>query len=53
MRHGLGLKALFGALRPYPTYGEAIGATAGAWRQANAPAWAFSLLSRFFAWRRG
>jgi pyruvate/2-oxoglutarate dehydrogenase complex dihydrolipoamide dehydrogenase (E3) component len=53
MRHGLGLKALFGALRAYPTYSEAVGATAGRWREANAPAWALPWLARFLAWRRG
>ena len=51
MRHGLGVRALFSTLRAYPTYAEAIGATAGQWRQANAPAWALPWLARFHRWR--
>jgi pyruvate/2-oxoglutarate dehydrogenase complex dihydrolipoamide dehydrogenase (E3) component len=53
MRHGIGLKALFATLRAYPTYGEAVGATAAAWREANAPRWALPWLARFHRWRLG
>jgi pyruvate/2-oxoglutarate dehydrogenase complex dihydrolipoamide dehydrogenase (E3) component len=53
MRHRLGLKALFGSLRAYPTYSEAIGATAGAWREADAPKWVLPWLARFHRWRLG
>lgn len=52
MRRGLGIKALFGMVRPYPSYGEAVGAAAAAWREANAPAWALPWLGRFHRWRR-
>lgn len=53
MRHGIGLKKLFATIHPYPTYTEANRDTAGAWRQAHAPAWAFSLLGRYQRWLRG
>lgn len=53
LRHGIGLKRLLGTVHPYPTFGEANRAAAGAWRQAHASPRALSLLARFHAWRRG
>jgi pyruvate/2-oxoglutarate dehydrogenase complex dihydrolipoamide dehydrogenase (E3) component len=53
MRHGIGLKKLFATIHPYPTYTEANRDTAGAWRQAHAPAWVFPLLGRYQSWLRG
>jgi pyruvate/2-oxoglutarate dehydrogenase complex dihydrolipoamide dehydrogenase (E3) component len=53
MRHGIGLKKLFGTIHPYPTYTEANRDAAGVWRQAHAPAWVFPLLGRYQRWLRG
>ena len=53
MRHGIGLKKLFGTIHAYPTYTEANRDAAGAWRRAHAPAWALGLLGRYHGWRRG
>lgn len=53
MRNSVGLKGLFGSLRAYPTYSEAVGAVAGRWREGNAPGWVMPWLSRFHAWRLG
>ena len=53
MRHGLGLKAIFATIHPYPGWSDAARATAGEWRRARAPAWALRLSQRLFAWARG
>jgi pyruvate/2-oxoglutarate dehydrogenase complex dihydrolipoamide dehydrogenase (E3) component len=53
MSAGLGLKRLFGPIRPYPAWTEANRNAAAAWRQAHAPRWALGLLARVHAWRRG
>ena len=53
MRHGIGLKKLFGTIHPYPTYTEANRDAAGVWRQSHAPAWVFPLLGRYQRWLRG
>ncbi len=53
MRHGIGLKKLFGTIHAYPTYAEANRDAAGAWRQAHAPDWLRGWLEHYHAWRRG
>jgi pyruvate/2-oxoglutarate dehydrogenase complex dihydrolipoamide dehydrogenase (E3) component len=53
MSAGLGLKRIFGPIRPYPAWTEANRNAAGAWREAHAPGWALGLLARIHAWRRG
>ncbi len=53
MRRGIGLKGLFGSLRAYPTYSEAVGAVAGRWREGNAPTRVLPWLARLHAWRLG
>lgn len=37
MRHGLGLKAIFATIHPYPGWSDAARATAGEWRRARTP----------------
>ena len=53
MRHGLGLKAILGAIHPYPGWSDAARATAGEWRRAQVPPWALRVSERLFAWLRG
>jgi pyruvate/2-oxoglutarate dehydrogenase complex dihydrolipoamide dehydrogenase (E3) component len=53
MRRGIGLKGLFGTLRAYPTYSEAVGAAAGRWREGNVPGWPMPWLARLHRWRLG
>lgn len=53
MRHGVGLKGVLNTIHPYPTFGEANRAVAGAWRRNHASPLVLSLLGRFHAWRRG
>ncbi len=53
MRHGLGLKAIFATIHPYPGWSDAARAPAGEWRRARAPAWALRFSQRLFAWARG
>jgi len=52
MRHGLGLKAIFGTIHPYPGWTDAARATAAEWRRSRAPLWALRLSERLFAWLR-
>ena len=49
MRHGLGLKAIFDTIHPYPGWSDAARATAGQWRRAHAPHWALGCPSAVFA----
>ncbi|HET9020234.1 MAG TPA: FAD-dependent oxidoreductase [Acetobacteraceae bacterium] len=51
MTHGMGLKRLFGPIRPYPTWLEANREAASAWRTAHAPGWLPEALGRFLRWR--
>ena len=53
MRHGIGLKKLFGTVHAYPTYTEANQDAAGAWRNRHAPTWLLGGLKRYHAWMRG
>lgn len=53
MKHGLGLNKILGTIHPYPTWNEAAKATAGAWKQAHAPAGILKLLEKLHGWRRG
>jgi pyruvate/2-oxoglutarate dehydrogenase complex dihydrolipoamide dehydrogenase (E3) component/uncharacterized membrane protein YdjX (TVP38/TMEM64 family) len=53
MRHGLGLKAIFKTIHPYPGWSDAARAVAGEWRQTRTPAWALTVSRRFFDWLRG
>ena len=53
MRHGIGLKQLFGTIHAYPTYTEANRDAAGAWRNLHAPTWLLGGLRRYHAWMRG
>jgi len=53
MRHGLGLKKVFGTIHAYPTYTEANRDAAAAWRNRHAPTWLLGGLKRYHAWMRG
>ena len=53
MRHGLGLKAIFETIHPYPGWSDAARAVAGEWRQTRTPAWALTVSRRLFDWLRG
>ena len=53
MRHGIGLKKLFGTVHAYPTYTEANRDAAGVWRNRHAPTWLLGGLKRYHAWMRG
>ncbi len=53
MRHGIGLKKVFGTVHAYPTYVEANRDAAGAWRNRHAPTWLLGGLKRYHAWMRG
>ena len=53
MRHGLGLKAILGAVHAYPTYNEANKYAAGVWQRAHAPKRLLALARAFHTWRRG
>ena len=53
MRHGIGLKKVFGTVHAYPTYAEANRDAAGAWRNRHAPTWLLGGLKRYHAWMRG
>ena len=53
MRHGIGLKKVFGTIHAYPTYTEANRDAAGVWRNRHAPAWLLGGLKRYHAWMRG
>ncbi len=53
MRHGIGLKKVFGTVHAYPTYTEANRDAAGVWRNRHAPAWLLGGLKRYHAWMRG
>jgi len=52
MSAGLGLKRLFGAIRPYPAWTDANRAAAAAWREARTSRRVLGALARFHAWRR-
>ncbi len=51
MTHGLGLKRLFGPIRPYPTWLEANREVASAWRTAHTAPALIAAVGRFLAWR--
>ena len=53
MRHGLGLKAIFGAIHPYPGWSDAARATAGEWRRAHTPDWTLRVSEALFRRLRG
>ena len=53
MRHGIGLKQLFGTVHAYPTYTEANRDAAAAWRNRHAPTWLLGGLRRYHAWMPG
>jgi pyruvate/2-oxoglutarate dehydrogenase complex dihydrolipoamide dehydrogenase (E3) component len=53
MKHGLGLKAIFSTIHPYPGWTEGNKAVAGGWRRAHAPGWAFAATERWLKWQRG
>ena len=53
MTQGIGLNKLLGTIHPYPTFSEAVKATAGRWKNAHKPERALGWLARDFAWRRG
>ena len=53
MNRGLGLKRLFGPIRPYPTWLEANREAAGLWRRAHAPGWLLRAVGRYLRWRLG
>ncbi|TFH86400.1 pyridine nucleotide-disulfide oxidoreductase [Billgrantia azerbaijanica] len=53
MTHGIGLNKLLGTVHPYPSWSEAVKASAGAWKNAHKPERLLAWLARYFAWRRG
>ncbi len=53
LKRGIGLKAIFSTIHPYPTYSEAGRAAAGEWQKSHKPDWLLALLGRWLAWRRG
>lgn len=53
MKHGLGMNKILGTIHPYPTWNEAAKATAGQWKQANAPQRVLALAEKIHRWRRG
>jgi pyruvate/2-oxoglutarate dehydrogenase complex dihydrolipoamide dehydrogenase (E3) component/uncharacterized membrane protein YdjX (TVP38/TMEM64 family) len=53
MKHGLGLNKILGTIHPYPTWNEAAKATAGQWKQANAPQRLLAMVEKIHRWRRG
>jgi pyruvate/2-oxoglutarate dehydrogenase complex dihydrolipoamide dehydrogenase (E3) component/uncharacterized membrane protein YdjX (TVP38/TMEM64 family) len=53
MKHGLGLNKILGTIHPYPTWTEAAKATAGQWKQANAPQRLLAMVEKIHRWRRG
>jgi hypothetical protein len=53
MKHGLGLNKILGTIHPYPTWNEAAKATAGQWKQANAPQRLLAMAEKIHSWRRG
>ncbi|PFG52336.1 pyruvate/2-oxoglutarate dehydrogenase complex dihydrolipoamide dehydrogenase (E3) component [Marinobacter sp. LV10R520-4] len=53
MKHGLGLNKILGTIHPYPTWNEAAKATAGQWKQANAPQRLLAIAEKIHSWRRG
>jgi len=53
MKHGLGLNKILGTIHPYPTWNEAAKATAGQWKQANAPQRLLAMVEKIHSWRRG
>ncbi len=53
MTQGIGLNKLLGTIHPYPTFSEAVKATAGSWKNAHKPERVLGWLARYFAWRRG
>lgn len=53
MTRGIGLNKLLGTVHPYPTWSEAVKASAGVWKNAHKPEGLLGWLARYFAWRRG
>ena len=53
MRHGLGLRKLLSAMRPYPTLAEANRFVAGEWQRGHLSPGLLRLAARFHGWRRG
>ncbi|PMR75562.1 FAD-dependent oxidoreductase [Billgrantia endophytica] len=53
MTHGIGLNKLLGTVHPYPTWSEAVKASAGVWKNAHKPQRVLGWLERYFRWRRG
>lgn len=52
MKAGLGLGALAGAIRPYPTQSEVLKKVANAWRKTTLTPGKRALLAKLFAWLR-
>lgn len=52
MTRGIGLNKLLGTIHPYPTFSEAVKASAGVWKNAHKPERVLGWLARYFAWRR-
>ncbi|SDK81454.1 Pyruvate/2-oxoglutarate dehydrogenase complex, dihydrolipoamide dehydrogenase (E3) component [Modicisalibacter muralis] len=52
MTRGIGLNKLLGTIHPYPTFSEAVKASAGVWKNAHKPERVLGWLERYFAWRR-
>lgn len=53
MRHKLGLRKILQTVHPYPTWSEAVKATAGAWGQARKPERLLEWVARYHRFRRG
>jgi len=53
LTRGIGLNRLLGTVHPYPSWSEAVKASAGVWKNAHKPERVLGWLARYFAWRRG
>ncbi len=48
-KYKLGLNKILGVIHPYPTFTEAVKATAGVWKKAHSPTKALQMLEKYFA----
>jgi pyruvate/2-oxoglutarate dehydrogenase complex dihydrolipoamide dehydrogenase (E3) component/uncharacterized membrane protein YdjX (TVP38/TMEM64 family) len=53
MKHGLGIKKIFGTIHIYPTLAEANRFVAGAWQRRRKPERILKILDKFHGWMRG
>ncbi|MEZ5293604.1 MAG: FAD-dependent oxidoreductase [Vicinamibacterales bacterium] len=53
MKHRLGLNEILGTIHVYPTMGEAVKSTAGAWKRSTVTRGQEAFLTAFHRWTRG